>query len=191
MTKTQNLVLVNTIITILNFYLIYKIVDWEDILWEYAPPMLIFTILYVVYLSVTYWDCSKKQYLTKNRIIEKSNIPLSFMIHLVANQLKSMFILTVFVKNKIDPDFLFAYLIVFYIVSSICMVLIPSIIYDKIVIKEMIDFWSRSEELVIKDTIHHWKQDDRKTNTRKRKVRSKSNPPIIKRRRNRRQYFMI
>jgi hypothetical protein len=190
MSKTKILHAINTMITILNCYLIYKNVDWENFLWEYIPQILIFTILYVVYLSVTYWDCSMKQYLIKNRIEDKTNIPLSFMMHLVINQLKSMFILTILVKKVFNPDFLFIYSIIFYIVTSICMVLIPSIIYDKMVMKEMIDFWNRSEELVIKGTINNWNQQGRKRNLRRRKVRSKSNPQMIKRR-NRRELWLI
>ncbi len=181
----------NSIITILNCYLIYKNVDWDNFIWEYLAPMLIFSIFYVVYLSITYWDCSKRQYITNNRIIEKSNIPISFMIHIVVNQLISMFILTVFVKKQFNPDFLFAYFIVFYIVTSLFMVLIPSIIYDKIIVKEMNDFWNRSEDLIMQDTRNHWKKMSRNTNTRKRKLRSKSIPVTYKRRRNRRNDFLI
>ena len=131
--KLNTIEILNNFITFVIGIMLYINVDWGIIFPMYLFQFILFTIIYLVFNSLMYWELTRFTIITMQVWKEMSLVPFLFYIHLTLNQLMSIVVTTIMIHKKFNPDYLLGYVMLMYIGTSIFMIILPGMYYDSIV----------------------------------------------------------
>ena len=137
--KLNRLEILNNFITFVIGIMLYINVDWGIIYPMYLFQFILFTIIYLVFNSMMYWELTRFTIITIQVWKEMSLVPFLFYIHLTLNQLISIVVTTLIIHKKFNPDYLLGYVMLMYIGTSIFMIILPGMYYDSIVRNEIME----------------------------------------------------